>query len=45
MFLLITPFFTSYLVRTYTWKVILTGNGIVNAALGLVGLGPFDDGQ
>jgi ABC-type spermidine/putrescine transport system permease subunit I len=41
VFLLITPFFTSYLVRTYTWKVILTGNGIVNAALGLVGLGPF----
>jgi len=41
VFLLITPFFTSYLVRTYTWKVILTGNGIVNAALGLIGLGPF----
>lgn len=41
VFLLITPFFTSYLVRTYTWKVILTGNGIVNAAFGLVGLGPF----
>ncbi len=42
VFLLITPFFTSYLVRTYTWKVILTGNGIINAALGLVGIGPFD---
>jgi spermidine/putrescine transport system permease protein len=42
VFLLITPFFTSYLVRTYTWKVILTGNGIVNAAFGLIGLGPFD---
>jgi spermidine/putrescine transport system permease protein len=42
VFLLITPFFTSYLVRTYTWKVILTGNGIVNAALGYIGLGPFD---
>lgn len=41
VFLLITPFFTSYLVRTYTWKVILTGNGIVNAALDVVGLGPF----
>jgi len=41
VFLLITPFFTSYLVRTYTWKVILTGNGIVNAAFGLVELGPF----
>ena len=42
MFLLITPFFTSYLVRTYTWKVILTGDGMVNAALGYIGLGPFD---
>jgi spermidine/putrescine transport system permease protein len=41
VFLLITPFFTSYLVRTYTWKVILTGNGIVNAVFGFVGLGPF----
>ncbi|MEX1110028.1 MAG: ABC transporter permease [Dongiaceae bacterium] len=41
VFLLITPFFTSYLVRTYTWKVILTGNGMVNAALGYLGLGPF----
>ena len=41
VFLLITPFFTSYLVRTYTWKVILTGGGMVNAALGFVGLGPY----
>jgi ABC-type spermidine/putrescine transport system permease subunit I len=41
VFLLITPFFTSYLVRTYTWKVILTGNGMINAALGLAGIGPF----
>lgn len=41
VFLLITPFFTSYLVRTYTWKVILTGNGIVNAVFGFLGLGPF----
>ena len=41
VFLLITPFFTSYLVRSYTWKVILTGDGMVNAALGFVGLGPY----
>lgn len=41
VFLLITPFFTSYLVRTYTWKVLLTDNGFINAALDLVGLGPF----
>lgn len=42
VFLLITPFFTSYLARIYSWKVVLTGNGIVNAALAWVGLGPFD---
>lgn len=42
VFLLITPFFTSYLVRTYTWKVILTGDGMVNAVFGFLGLGPFD---
>ena len=42
VFLLITPFFTSYLVRSYSWKVVLTGNGIVNAGLGFLGLGPFD---
>lgn len=39
--LLITPFFTSYLVRTYSWQVFLSDNGILNAALGHFGLGPL----
>lgn len=39
--LLVTPFFTSYLVRTYSWQVFLSDNGILNAGLGLVGLEPF----
>ena len=39
--LLITPFFTSYLVRTYSWQVFLSDNGIFNAALGLLGLEPL----
>lgn len=39
--LLVTPFFTSYLVRTYSWQVFLSDNGIFNAALGLVGMEPF----
>ncbi|MFJ3368408.1 ABC transporter permease [Pseudomonas sp. NPDC086251] len=39
--LLVTPFFTSYLVRTYSWQVFLSDNGIVNAALGLLGLEPL----
>jgi spermidine/putrescine transport system permease protein/putrescine transport system permease protein len=39
--LLITPFFTSYLVRTYSWQVFLSDNGIFNAALGQLGVGSF----
>ncbi len=35
------PFFTSFLVRAYSWQVILAESGPVNAALGAVGLGPF----
>ena len=41
IFLLIIPFFTSYLVRTFSWYVILAESGVVNAILGFVGLGPY----
>ena len=41
IFLLIIPFFTSYLVRTFSWFVILSEKGVVNALLGYIGLGPF----
>lgn len=41
IFLLIIPFFTSYLVRTFSWFVILSESGVVNAVLGYVGLGPY----
>lgn len=41
IFLLIIPFFTSYLVRIYAWQVVLAGSGVINAGLGFVGLGPF----
>ncbi len=41
IFLLIIPFFSSYLVRTFSWYVILAESGVVNAALGYLGLGPF----
>ena len=41
VFMLITPFFTSYLVRVYSWKIVLTERGIINVALGMVGIGPF----
>ncbi|MEM8759293.1 MAG: ABC transporter permease [Pseudomonadota bacterium] len=39
--LLIIPFFTSYLVRIFSWYVILAEAGVVNAMIGTVGLGPF----
>lgn len=39
LFLLITPFFTSYLVRSYSWQIILADNGLINAVLQRVGAG------
>lgn len=41
IFFLIIPFFTSYLVRTFSWYVLLAEAGIVNAFLSYLGLGPF----
>ncbi len=41
VFILIIPFFTSYLVRVYSLQVFLTDAGIINAALGYIGLGPL----
>ncbi|EYD77026.1 Putrescine transport system permease protein PotH [Rubellimicrobium mesophilum DSM 19309] len=39
-FLMVIPFFTSYLVRVYSWQIFLSDHGIINALLGRVGLGP-----
>ena len=41
IFLLIIPFFTSYLVRAYSWQVILGTKGVVNGFLAYFGLGPY----
>jgi spermidine/putrescine transport system permease protein/putrescine transport system permease protein len=41
VFLMVIPFFTSYLVRVYSWQIFLSDNGIINALLAKVGLGPF----
>ena len=41
IFLLIIPFFTSYLVRIFSWYVILAESGVINAMLSYVGLGPY----
>lgn len=40
IFLLIIPFFTSYLVRIYAWQIVLSGNGVINSALGRLGIEP-----
>lgn len=41
IFFMVIPFFTSYLVRVYSWQIFLTDNGIFNTAFGFVGLGPY----
>ena len=41
VFILIIPFFTSYLVRIFAWEVILAQQGVINAGLSLLGLGPY----
>jgi len=39
-FLLIIPFWTNFLIRTYAWVVILSDNGWLNSVLESFGLGP-----
>ncbi|MEM6664246.1 MAG: ABC transporter permease [Pseudomonadota bacterium] len=41
IFFLIIPFFTSYLVRSFSWYTLLAESGVLNAILGQVGLGPY----
>jgi len=41
LFLITIPFWTSYLVRVFLWKVILAHNGVVNSAL--LGLGVISE--
>ncbi len=36
--LFVVPFFTSYLVRIYSWQIYLTENGIIMKTLGAVGI-------
>ena len=42
LFLVVAPFFTSFLLRTISWKIILGDNGIVIGPLKDVGLLPGD---
>ena len=41
IFLITIPFWTSYLVRVFLWKVILGYNGVLNSSL--IGLGLIDE--
>jgi spermidine/putrescine transport system permease protein/putrescine transport system permease protein len=41
VFLMVLPFFTSYLVRIYSWQIFLSDNGIFNALFAKLGLGPY----
>jgi spermidine/putrescine transport system permease protein len=41
LFLITIPFWTSYLIRVFLWKVILGYNGVINSAL--MGLGIIDE--
>lgn len=41
LFLITVPFWTSYLLRVFLWKVILGYNGVLNSAL--LGLGLIDE--
>jgi putative spermidine/putrescine transport system permease protein len=40
VFIVLIPFWTSLLVRTYGWTVLLQENGVVNDILGSLGIGP-----
>lgn len=39
--LVMLPFWTSWVIRTYAWMILLRDNGVVNSVLEVVGLGPF----
>lgn len=41
LILILIPFWTNFLVRIYAWQIILSNNGLINSALGFLGVGPF----
>jgi len=41
VFLMVIPFFTSYLVRIYSWQIFLADNGIINGLLAWIGFKPL----
>jgi spermidine/putrescine transport system permease protein len=43
LILVMLPFWTSYLIRTYAWMIILRDNGVLNSLLQAVGIGNPDE--
>jgi len=41
LMLIILPFWTSFLLRVYAWVGLLKTDGLINQALGVLGLGPY----
>ena len=39
--LVLVPFWTSLMVRTFAWRILLQDTGVLNDVLGWFGLGPF----
>jgi spermidine/putrescine transport system permease protein len=42
LFLVVIPFWTNFLVRTYAWMFILRTEGLLNTTLAALGFGPFN---
>lgn len=40
LLLVVFPFWTSIIVRSYAWMIILGSNGIINSILNVLGIGP-----
>jgi spermidine/putrescine transport system permease protein len=43
LILVMLPFWTSYLIRTYAWMIILRDNGVANSVLQALGIGNSDE--
>ena len=41
MLIVMLPMWTNFLIRTYSWITILANTGIINTALGKLGIGPI----
>lgn len=42
LLLAVLPFWTSYVVRSYSWLLVLGQNGVINRGLSWIGIGPLE---